>query len=277
MEKPRREKARANHSIFHAASLTHSLQCGGFQSCTCADGHWLVGENSGCLCLKTEKKKTPVSKWLHMCIDRAVPGHGTRPGLAPEPSSTWSPPWGLVCCSLVIGSWLEATAVECIPSLTLWKYFRMTDAFLQWGCMCLSYWGSVPPLLTDFIPGGNGLNFTQHWYKLSLPMYHPSYRKFKIDIWLCGFSLHCSFSSLWYHHKNISVTWDKVISVSWHSQDRMCLKMVRSWQRTACGGGIRHKGRISPHSLVEHLLTQQLGWSICYICNFGKRKKKSTV
>lgn len=54
--------------FFHAASLTHSLQGGGFQSCTCADGHWLVGGNSGCLFLKIEKKKTP-SEWvvIHVC------------------------------------------------------------------------------------------------------------------------------------------------------------------------------------------------------------------
>jgi hypothetical protein len=50
---------------FHAASLTHSLQCGGFQSCTCADGHWLLGENSGCLFLKIEKKKQGVKQYVH--------------------------------------------------------------------------------------------------------------------------------------------------------------------------------------------------------------------
>lgn len=37
----------------------------GFQSCTCADGHWLLGENSGCLFLKSEKKKQGVKQHGH--------------------------------------------------------------------------------------------------------------------------------------------------------------------------------------------------------------------
>lgn len=58
-------------TVFHAAFLTHSLQFGGFQSCTCADGHWLVGENSGCLFLRIEKKKIP-NEWLSTSTFRAV-------------------------------------------------------------------------------------------------------------------------------------------------------------------------------------------------------------
>lgn len=94
---PGERKQGANHYIFHAASLTHSLQCGGFQSCTCADGHWLVGENSGCLFLKIEKKKTP-SEWVVTHVYRysdyttqVVSGPGST-CLAPEPFSTSSPP-----------------------------------------------------------------------------------------------------------------------------------------------------------------------------------------
>lgn len=95
---PGERKQGANHYILHAASLTHSLQCGGFQSCTCADGHWLVGENSGCLFLKIEKKKTP-SEWVVIHVHRygdyttqVVPGPGAGPGLTSEPFCTSSPP-----------------------------------------------------------------------------------------------------------------------------------------------------------------------------------------
>lgn len=49
-----------------SCSFSYTFTAGIFQSCTCADGHWLVGENSGCLFLKIEKKKTP-SEWLYTC------------------------------------------------------------------------------------------------------------------------------------------------------------------------------------------------------------------
>lgn len=51
----------------------------GFQSCTCADGHWLLGENSGCLFLKSEKKKQGVKQHGHNYGEstiQEVPGPG---------------------------------------------------------------------------------------------------------------------------------------------------------------------------------------------------------
>lgn len=129
---PGERKQGANHYIFHAAFLTHSLQCGGFQSCTCADGHWLVGENSGCLFLKIEKKKTP-SEWVVIHVYRysdhttqVVPGSGPEPSLAPQPFSMSSPPpcvfLALAGYFLLPGSFLKATSVECILSSTLWDH-----------------------------------------------------------------------------------------------------------------------------------------------------------
>lgn len=100
--KTQERESKGQTTVFHAASLTHSLQCGSFQSCTCADGQWLVGENSGCLFLKIEKKKTP-SEWVVIYVYRygdyttqVVPGPGTRSSLAPEPPSRPSPPPGPV-------------------------------------------------------------------------------------------------------------------------------------------------------------------------------------
>lgn len=129
---PGERKQGANHYIVHAASLTHSLQCGGFQSCTCADGHWLVGENSGCLFLKIEKKKTP-SEWVVIRVYRysdhttqVMPGPGLGPSMAPESFSMSSPPprvpLALAGCLLLPDSFLKATSVECILSFTLWDH-----------------------------------------------------------------------------------------------------------------------------------------------------------
>lgn len=167
---PGERKQGANHYIVHAASLTHSLQCGGFQSCTCADGHWLVGENSGCLFLKIEKKKTP-SEWVVIHVYRysdpttqVVPGLGPGPCLAPEPFSMSSP---TPCVSLALAvSYCQAhfwkphqwSAFFLLPYGTI--SFQVAGAF---SAVCLS-------VQNQFFPSAPDIPLSSSWQWAPSPL-----------------------------------------------------------------------------------------------------------
>lgn len=182
VEKPRREKARGKPLYFHAASLTHSLQCGGFQSCTCADGHWLVGENSGCLFLRIEKKKIP-SEWVVTHVHRdgnhtaqAVPGRGQGRTCLPSLSLGHSTSKSCIflvlsSCVLLPGPILKVTSAECILSFTWWDHlFSSGRCFFSFFCRVYvsPKLALFPPILIhSFILRGSG-------FHLNLPTHHPS-------------------------------------------------------------------------------------------------------
>lgn len=152
VRKTQERESKGQNTIF-SMQLTHSLQCGGFQSCTCADGHWLVGENSGCLFLKSEKKKTPSERvvrhaqvwWWHnsegLVLERARPGAWA---FFHVPVALCCLDPALFVCFFLPGLFLKAVSREYITSFTIEDHLSKWWMLFCWACLP---WSSPFPLL----------------------------------------------------------------------------------------------------------------------------------